>query len=303
MAAVSINSHKMNIHSDDLRVFIAVVDCGTLSAAAEQLGQTTSGLSRALSRLEQKLATSLLTRTTRRMELTEEGHLFLEKARAIVTAMEEAEEAIQVRHQRPSGRLRVDASPPFMLHCIVPHIAEFRSSYPDIMLELTSNDQNIDLLEHRTDIAIRHGALQDSMLHARRLGASRLHVVASPDYLRTHGTPANAEELTRHQLLGFTQPESLNVWPLRQQQGENLTISPTLLASGGETIRQLALHGLGIACLSAFMVREDIARGTLIDILATHNNGYHQQIHAVYYRNTQLARRISCFLDFLQLKL
>ncbi len=293
----------MNIHSDDLRIFIAVVDNGTLSAAAEQLGQTTSGLSRALSRLEQKLATTLLTRTTRRMELTEEGHLFLEKARTIIAAMEEAEEAIQVRHQRPSGRLRVDASPPFMLHCIVPHIAEFRSTYPDITLELTSNDQNIDLLQQRTDIAIRHGALQDSMLHARRLGASLLHIVASPDYLHAHGTPASAEELKRHQLIGFTQPESLNSWPLRQQQEEQLTITPTLSASGGETIRQLALHGLGIACLSAFMVREDIARGTLVDILAEHNNGYRQQIHAVYYRNTQLARRITCFLDFLQLKL
>lgn len=293
----------MNIHSDDLRIFIAVVDNGTLSAAAEQLGQTTSGLSRALSRLEQKLATTLLTRTTRRMELTEEGHLFLEKARTIIAAMEEAEEAIQVRHQRPSGRLRVDASPPFMLHCIVPHIAEFRISYPDITLELTSNDQNIDLLQQRTDIAIRHGALQDSMLHARRLGASQLHVVASPDYLRAHGTPASAEELKQHQLIGFTQPESLNNWPLRQQQEEQLTITPTLSASGGETIRQLALHGLGIACLSAFMVREDIARGTLVEILAEHNNGYRQQIHAVYYRNTQLARRITCFLDFLQLKL
>jgi DNA-binding transcriptional LysR family regulator len=237
------------------------------------------------------------------MELTEEGHLFLEKARTIIAAMEEAEEAIQVRHQRPSGRLRVDASPPFMLHCIVPHIAEFRSSYPDITLELTSNDQNIDLLQQRTDIAIRHGALQDSMLHARRLGASLQHIVASPEYLRQHGTPASAKELKQHQLIGFTQPESLNTWPLRLEQEENLAISPTLLASGGETIRQLALHGLGITCLSAFMVREDIARGTLVDILAEHNNGYRQQIHAVYYRNTQLARRITCFLDFLQLKL
>jgi len=133
--------------------------------------------------------------------------------------------------------------------------------------------------------------------------ASLQHIVASPEYLRQHGTPTSAEELKQHQLIGFTQPESLNTWPLRWQQEENLTISPTLLASGGETIRQLALHGLGITCLSAFMVREDIAQGTLVDILAEHNNGYRQQIHAVYYRNTQLARRISCFLDFLQLKL
>ncbi|MFC5473387.1 LysR substrate-binding domain-containing protein [Paraherbaspirillum soli] len=293
----------MPIHSDDLRIFIAVVDCGSLSAAAEQLEQTTSGVSRALSRLEQKLASSLLLRTTRRMELTEEGRLFLEKARAIVSAMEEAEECIRIRHQKPSGRLRVDASPPFMLHCIVPNIDEFRRSYPDIALELTSNDQNIDLLERRTDIAIRHGTLQDSNLHARRLSASPLRLLASPAYLQLHGSPANPEDLLRHQLLGFTQTELLNTWPLRHQHGDSLPVTPTLLANSGETLRQLALHGQGIVCLADFMTQADVAAGRLVRILDDCNNGYQQQIHAVYYRNTQLSRRISCFLDFLQQKL
>src|SRR5471032_3605298 len=188
----------MDINSDDLKIFVTVIDSGTLSAAAVHLGQTTSGVSRALSRLEDKLATSLLTRTTRRMELTEEGQLFLDRARTILDAMEEVEESIRIRHQKPAGRLCVDAASPFMLHCVVPHVAEFRAMYPDIRLELSSNDRIADLIEHRTDIAIRIGALSDSTLHARALSASALHVLASPDYLRRHGAPATPEDLAGH---------------------------------------------------------------------------------------------------------
>ena len=183
----------MDIHSDDLRTFVTVIDSGSLSAASAHLGQTTSGVSRALSRLEDKLATSLLTRTTRRMELTEEGQIFLDKARAILAAMAEAEETIRIRRQKPAGRLRVDAASPFMLHCVVPHVAEFRELYPEIRLELSSNDQIADLIEHRTDVAIRIGTLADSTLHARPLSSSKLHILASPDYLRRHGTPDKPE--------------------------------------------------------------------------------------------------------------
>lgn len=293
----------MDINSDDLKIFVAVVDSGTLSAASVHLGQTTSGVSRALSRLEEKLATSLLTRTTRRMELTEEGQLFLEQARAILAAMEAAEEAIRIRRQRPAGRLCVDAASPFMLHSVVPHVAEFRALYPDIRLELSSNDQIADLLEHRTDIAIRIGALTDSTLHARPLTSSLLHILASPDYLARRGTPVTPEDLAGHDLIGFSQYEQGNIWPLRHAAGNSLPITPSIAASSGETLRQLALHGQGVVCLSNFMVRDDIARGTLVNVLDDYSTGYRQQIHAVYYRNTQLSQRISCFLEFLQQKL
>ena len=293
----------MDINSDDLKIFVAVIDSGTLSAASVHLGQTTSGVSRALSRLEDKLATTLLTRTTRRMELTEEGRLFLAQARAILAAMEEAEETIRIRRQKPAGRLCVDAASPFMLHCVVPHVAEFRALYPDIRLELTSNDQIADLIEHRTDIAIRIGTLSDSTLHARPLSSSPLHVLASPGYLARHGAPATPEELAQHELLGFAQYELGNVWPLRHAAGNSLQITPALAASSGETLRQLALAGQGIVCLSDFMTRADIAAGRLVKVLDAHSTGFRQQIHAVYYRNTQLSQRISCFLEFLQKKL
>ncbi|QGZ42281.1 DNA-binding transcriptional LysR family regulator [Pseudoduganella flava] len=293
----------MDINSDDLLTFVTVVDSGSLSAAAVHLGQTTSGVSRALGRLEEKLQTSLLTRTTRRMELTEEGQLFLDKARRILASIEEVEECIRIRRQQPAGRLCVDAASPFMLHCVVPHVGEFRALYPEIRLELTSNDRIADLIEHRTDIAIRIGTLTDSTLHARPLTSSPLHILASPAYLARHGTPQAPEDLAQHALLGFVQYEQGNTWPLRHGAGDTLAVTPALSASSGETLRQLALAGQGIACLADFMTRADIAAGRLVPLLAAANTGYRQQIHAVYYRNTQLAQRISCFLEFLQQKL
>ena len=293
----------MDIHSDDLKTFVAVIDSGTLSAASVHLGQTTSGVSRALSRLEDKLATSLLTRTTRRMELTEEGQLFLHKARNILAAMEEAEEAIRIRQQKPAGRLCVDAASPFMLHCVVPHVAEFRAMYPEIRLQLSSNDQIDDLIEQRTDIAIRVGSVTDTTLHAHALGSSPLYLLASPAYLNAHGIPASPEDLAGHVLLGYAHDEAGNHWPLRHAGGNSLDIAPTMTATSGETLRQLALAGQGIACLAEFMTRADIEAGRLVKVLVGSYTGHRQQIHAVYYRNTQLAQRISCFLEFLQQKL
>jgi len=289
--------------SDELQVFVSVIESGSISAAAEQVGQTPSAISRTLSRLEAKLETTLINRTTRRMDLTEEGRFFLEKAKQILAQMDELEERLSLRQQVPSGRLRINAASPFMLHAVVPYVAEFRRLYPDILLELNSNDLIIDLLEQSTDVAIRIGTLADSTLHARSLGSSPLNILASPAYLKQHGTPATVEALASHALLGFTQTESLNHWPLRHAEGDRLQIQPAMSASSGETLRQLALAGEGIVCLSHFMTHEDIRLGRLVVVLPEANSGYRQPIHAVYYRNSQLALRIQCFLDFIQKKL
>ncbi|WP_339411048.1 LysR family transcriptional regulator [Pseudomonas sp. EA_35y_Pfl2_R5] len=284
---------------DELLAFVSVVDCGSLSAAAEQLTQTASGVSRALSRLEEKLDVTLLRRTTRRLELTEEGLAFLAQARKILDAVESAEEQMKVRRQKPAGRLRVNAAAPFMLHAVVPLVAGFRALYPDIQLELHSSDQIIDLLEQRTDVAIRIGPLRDSTLHARALGSNRLRILASPAYLKAHGTPKTVAELSGHSLLGFTQPESLNQWPLRHPLGDSLSINPCLSASSGETLRQLALAGAGIVCLADFMTATDRNSSELVQLLLRDTVEVRQPIHAVYYRNTALASRITCFLDYL----
>lgn len=180
----------------------------------------------------------------------------------------------------------------------MPLVAGFRERYPQISLELNTDNLIIDLLEKRTDIAIRIGALRDSTIHARALGASRLRILASPAYLQKHGTPQSVEALHRHCLLGFTQPESLNQWPLRYRQAPHFTITPTISASSGETLRQLALRGEGIVQLADFMTRRDREAGKLVTLLEQETLDVRQPINAVYYRNTQLAARITCFLDY-----
>ncbi len=283
---------------DELQAFVAVVDTGSITAAADRLGQTVSGMSRALGRLEKKLDTTLLRRTTRRIALTEEGAAFLAHCRAILGAIDEAEEQMAARRQKPAGRLRVNAATPFMLHAVVPLVPDFRRAYPQITLELDTDELNIDLLERRTDIAIRIGALRDSTLHARPLCTSRLRILASPAYLAAHGKPKNLASLAQHTLLGFTQPESLNRWPLRGAHGDEWPTVPAIRVSSGETLRQLALQGAGIACLSDFMTGPDRERGDLVQVLTKETVDVRQAINAVYYRNTQLAARIACFLDF-----
>ncbi|RZF31430.1 LysR family transcriptional regulator [Paraburkholderia sp. UYCP14C] len=301
----------MKTSTDELLVFVTVIDSGSITAAAEKLGQTVSGVSRALTRLEQKLDTALVRRTTRRLHLTEEGDAFLRRARAILDALEEAEESVARGRERPSGRLRVDAASPFMLHCVAPHMTAFSALYPEIRLELTSSERIVDLLEQKVDIAIRIGALQDSTLHARALGESRLRVLASPAYLAEHGEPTTLDALRAHRLIGFTAPEHLNRWPLREggrgtrrangprDEAALLKIEPSITASSGETLRQLALSGWGIACLADFMSAADVREKRLVPILGNLLVDERQPVHAVYYQSASLAGRVQCFLDFI----
>ncbi|MFM0734962.1 LysR family transcriptional regulator [Paraburkholderia sediminicola] len=292
----------MKTSTDELLVFVTVIDSGSITAAAEKLGQTVSGVSRALARLEKKLDTALVRRTTRRLQLTEEGEAFLQRARAILDAMEEAEESVTRGRERPSGRLRVDAASPFMLHCVAPHMKAFSALYPEIRLELTSNERIVDLLEQKVDIAIRIGVLQDSTLHARTLGSSKLRVLASPAYLAEYGEPRSVEALREHRLIGFTAPEHLNRWPLRsggKGKAEALKIEPAITASSGETLRQLALSGWGIACLADFMTAADVREERLVPILGNVLVDERQPVSAVYYQSASLAGRVQCFLDFI----
>ena len=219
---------------------------GSIVAAATHLEQTTSGVSRALQRLESKLNVTLLERTTRKLKLTQEGQLFLAKARKIVHDLNEAEDALLKSDSDTSGLIRVDSATPFVLHVIAPLMQEFSQLYPEIEIELNSNDQIIDLLEHKTDVAIRFGDLNDSSLHARLLCKSRLYIVASPEYLATHGYPATPQDILNHTQIGFSKVSRLNTWPIRVN-GERLTVKPKIKASSGETVRQLCLREIGRA--------------------------------------------------------
>jgi DNA-binding transcriptional LysR family regulator len=291
----------MRTRSDDLEILLTVVDSGGFSAAANTLDIQVARVSRAVTKIEKQLGVSILNRTTRRIGLTEEGRQFIESVREGLNKIQQAEEDIITQGELPKGRLRVDAASPFVFHQLIPLVQAFNKEYPNIDLELTSNEGFVDLLEKKTDLAIRIGELNDSTLHARSLGRSLLYIVAAPEYLTHRGVPKHSGDLASHATIGFSGPKVLNQWPLKGFD----SLSPTLTSSNGETVRQLALAGNGIACLSGFMVKKDIEEGRLIAILESEKltKTEREQVNAVYYKSSSVAKRISVFIEFIKPKL
>ena len=289
----------MKTTSEELTVFVQVVENGSFSRAAEQLAMANSAVSRVVKRLEEKLGVNLINRTTRQLRLTEEGSQYFRRVQKILQEMAAAEAEMLAAHEVPQGGLRVDSAMPMVLHLLVPLAAKFNERYPHIQLSLVSSEGYINLIERKVDIALRAGELDDSGLRARHLFDSHFRVVASTEYLEKHGTPQSTEELANHQCLGFTEPSSLNTWAVSDAQGNPYKISPHFTASSGEILRSLCLSGCGIACLSDFLVDNDIAEGKLIPLLVEQTSNTPLPFNAVYYSDKAVNLRLRVFLDFL----
>lgn len=291
------------LNVDALIAFVAVIDTGSFSAAAERLGQTPSGVSRSISRLEGQLGMALITRTTRRLDLTAEGEWLLARSRKMLADLQETEEQLAARLAQPSGLVRLNAATPALDHLVAPLMADFMDAYPLVKLELVSGETIVDLIEERADLAIRIGTLSDSTLNARRLGTNYLKLLASPAYLARHGTPRRVEDLATHRLLGFSAPASLNIWPLRHEGGEGYPVQPAIAASSGETLRHLALGGAGIVCLADFLTRADVAAGRLVPVLQDISLPWTQAVWAVFYKQGELPPRVGALVNFLAQRL
>ncbi len=287
------------IDVEALIAFSAVMDAGSFSGAAERLGQTPSGVSRTIARLEKQLGLTLLHRTTRRLQLTDEGAWLLARARGLLAELANTEAEAAARRSQPAGLVRVNAATPALDHLLAPLVPAFLDAYPLVRLALTSGETVVDLIEERADLAIRIGNLPDSTLNARRLGASRIRVLAAPAYLERHGHPADVAQLARHRLLGFAAPATLNTWPLAHGGAEGYTIDPAITATSGETVRHLALSGAGIASLSDFLTRADLAAGRLVPVLEDAALPWSQPVWAVFYKQGGLAPRVAALVDFL----
>lgn len=293
----------MKANSEELITFVAVVETGSFSRAAEQLELDNSIVSRTVKRLEQKLGITLLNRTTRQINLTREGERYFARVQKILQDMAAAEDELLDQRDVPQGLLRVDAATPVVLHVISPLVAEFNERFPKITLALFSSESNINLIDQKVDVAIRVGELENSSLRARKLMLSYRSVLASPAYLQKWGVPQNADDLKRHRCLAFNEVLALNKWPLLCADGQQLTVTPFISSSSGETLRQLCLMGSGIACLSDFMIRADVQRGDLIELLVPDVTRIAMPLHAVYYSDQTVSTRIRCFIDFLSEKL
>jgi DNA-binding transcriptional LysR family regulator len=294
MARLDIN------RSGEMEVFVRVVDLGGFSAAARDFAMTPSAVSKLVTRLETRLNTRLVNRSTRKLQLTPEGCRYYERGVQVLANLDEAERAAAAA-DRPRGRIRVSVNVPFGRHLLLPVLPDFLALFPDVSLDLSLTDHVVDLLEDRTDVAVRAGPLKSSALMARKLGTVKLHIAAAPSYIQRKGAPKHPDDLALHNLLGPNYVRASGGWPF-SVDGTDVTIKPagSIQASDGEALRELALAGAGLARLADFQVRGDFARGALVPVLESFTASDSEEVHAIFLgQGGHMPARVRVFLDFL----
>ena len=292
----------MDNRAGEMEAFMRVVQSGSFAAAARSFGLSPSAISKLVARLEGRLGTRLIVRTTRTLKLTPEGETYYDRALRVLADIDEAERMVSRGSvATPSGKLRVTASVSFGVRKIVPLIPDFLAAHPRVQIDLSLNDDIVDLVEDRSDVGIRVGPLRDSGLKARRISEARVVAVASPGYLRDHGVPETPADLAAHNCLTFNLSRSFNEWPFRDPtEGvtKSVAVGGNFQTNNGETMRRMVVEGLGIARLSVFNVDRDVEEGRLVPVLERFNPGDMQAIHAVFMGHEHLPSRVRAFVDF-----
>jgi DNA-binding transcriptional LysR family regulator len=285
---------------EDLQAFVAVVEAGSFTAAADRLDSAKSAVSRRVSNLEQRLGVQLLRRTTRRLDLTDSGRSFYERSARILADLDEAESAVVQSHGELRGRLRVALPLSFGLRHMSDPIARFQRRHPNVDFDLDLNDRRIDLLEEGRDLAVRIGQMADSSLIARKLFQVRSLVCASPAYLDRHGIPERTSELETHQCLVYGNLANPGQWACRESDGRehSVPVNVALTANSGEILCSLASAGQGLVMLPTFIVHEAIGRGDLVPVLTAVQWPVFPA-YAVYPAVRHLSYRVREFIDFL----
>jgi DNA-binding transcriptional LysR family regulator len=283
---------------NQMLVFVRVVQAGSFSAAARQLGAPKSTLSRKVSELEERLGSRLLQRTTRKLGLTDAGRIYFDHAARIVAEAQIAEQAVGHLQASPRGLLRVTTPLSFVV--LPPLVSAFAKKYPDVQLDIVCSDRRVDLVDENFDVAIRTGALADSSLVARPLGTFKRVVVAAPEYCKEHGTPTRPADLERHACITFGAGISPNTWVLGSgEQRVEIHVTPRLTANDLDILRSAALDGLGIAFIPEFACAEDVRKNRLRHVLPEWCSA-ETPVHAVYPTARHLSPKVGAFIDLVR---
>lgn len=289
---------------DGIEVFVRVARAGSFSAAARELDQTPSAVSKQIGRLEDRLGARLFDRTTRRVRLTEVGTAFFDRCARIVAEMDEAEQAVSQLHGAPRGLLKLNVPVAFGRLHVARSLPEYQSRHPEVRIDLTLNDRFVDLVEEGIDIAVRIGELTDSSLMARRLAPNRRIICGSPDYLARAGMPEGPEDLARHNCVVYTYRASRNDWHLvpageTGRGGEQVVqVAGNLESNNAEALRTAVLAGAGLALLPLWLVGQDLRTGQLVQALPDYQ-APDSAIYAVYPPGRHLSAKVRSFIDFL----
>jgi DNA-binding transcriptional LysR family regulator len=283
---------------EGMEVFVAVVEAGSLFAAAQRLGLSPTMVGKHLRGLERRLGVRLLNRTTRRQSLTEAGELFLARCRSVLRDVAEAEDAVASSRGAPAGLLRLSAPISFGVARLAPALPDFMAQHPKVEVELSLSDARIDAIGEGFDAAFRVGPLPDSGLIARPLAPYRMIVCAAPAYLAAHGAPATPLDLPDHACLGLTHWGLRHAWRFDGPDGGiEVPIQYRLRIDSGPALRAAALAGAGVIRQPEALVGEDVAAGRLTALLT----GYDlpaRPMYLVYPPDRTPTAKLRAFVDF-----
>ncbi|OXT02839.1 LysR family transcriptional regulator [Notoacmeibacter marinus] len=282
----------------ELEIFARVVSAGSLSAAGREMGLSPAVVSKRLRKLEDRLGTRLLQRTTRQIALTEAGQGFHERVVAILAAVEEAESFVSRRSAQARGTLKISAPTSFGRMHVAPHLTAFMEAHPDLSINLALSDEFVDIVADGFDLAIRIAELPDSSLVARRLADVERLLVAAPDYLAKHGEPKSVDDLAQHLCLP---PHNGELWRLEGPDGAAVSLRPDgpLSTNSSEVLREAVIAGTGIALRSTWDIGSELARGELVHVLPDWRASRHIGLHAVYPSRRFLPVKVRLFIDYL----
>ncbi len=284
---------------DAMSVFAAIVDGGSLSAAGRQLGVPLATVSRKLADLEAHLKTHLITRSTRKLVLTDAGRDYLAACRQILEQVEEAERAASGAYAKVRGQLVVAAPIVFGRLHVVPVAAAFLEQHADVDIQLRLGDRYVNLIEEHVDVALRIGNLPDSNLVATQVGAIRRVVCASPDYLRRFGTPLSPEDLASHRCISFDGLDAATAWAFASSKGEkrSVPIHARLTVSTADAAIAASSLGLGLTRVLSYQVADALRDGRLVRVLAD-DEPPAVPASLVYAAQGRLPMKTRAFIDF-----
>lgn len=283
-----------------LALFLGVARAGSFSQAAVEAGLTPQAMSKAVGQLEQALGVRLLHRTTRKLNLTDEGARLVELASPGLQLLDEALDDVQHSRQHMDGLIRIAAPVSPGSYLLVPLMKAFQDKHAGVRFGAMLDDRFTDLVEAKIDLGIRAGNEPDRNVIARHIDDIELLICASPDYLKKHGTPKSLEDLSSHRCTGFRHPNTgrLLPWEVKRDGALMFQDVPAVATFNNvETEVEAVRHGIGIGQLTRYAIEDDLARGTLIALLPQHDSA-RQKLYLYYPQRKQLPLRVRRFIDF-----
>jgi DNA-binding transcriptional LysR family regulator len=286
--------------SAEMAIFERVAERGSFAGAAEDVNLSPSAVAKLITRLELRLGVRLINRTTRRLALTAEGEIYLDRVREILGAIEAAESEIASARAPPRGHLRVHTFPVIATHELASALPEFRARYPHITFDFMVTNRHVDLVGENVDVSLRIGPLEDSGLITHKIAELCRIVCASPDYLARHGRPEKPADLIHHACLTLSRNPASATWPFRVDgKSIRVEVKGPVSADSADMVLQLAIRGVGILRLSEHVVTRAINQGVLVPLLQDFQDPATYPLFALQPAGRHQAPKVRAFIDFL----